>query len=113
MPNEISRRDYFAAHAPEVPHWFRFEFDEPAPERPQLGFSASWSTDVHGVPNVSATNPRRQEILDHAEAVTAYDREYAKWQARKQFARMVAWNWTYADKMLEGEPKSDGCKLGE
>lgn len=74
----MTLRDYFAAHAPEIPHWFDPTFDEPEPETKMVGFF----------------HTREIGIV-----------EWKAWAKRKSRARTLQWPWYYADAMLIEQAK--------
>ena len=89
--SEITLRDYFAAHAPDViPCWFEPVMDSERPklvcededgllvERDQVGYDSWGGT----------------EIVVNAEALAEWDKDFAA----KKF---IQWRWFYADAMLE------------
>lgn len=69
----MSLLEYFAGHAPtEIPEWFAFDFDEPAPSMP------------------FGDEPNFQEV----------EEAYYKWQSRRDRAEYFAWRFDYAIGMI-------------
>lgn len=73
----LSLRDYFAAHAPEIPDWYSGGFDEPEP------------------PKVNWDAPNHQEAADAV----------AGWVDRRDTWRTPRWPYAWADMMLEERSK--------
>jgi hypothetical protein len=77
--NGMSLRDYFAAHAPEMPDWFRPATEEQRPNVPEMASAAE------------------------------HDATMDAWWGRVRLARISAWPWVYADAMLAARERKGGA----
>jgi len=97
----MSTRDFFAAHAPDVPDWFKYEAKTNRPVMP-------------AVPD-SFTSEQRQALDNFVCHETCHDRFVSQFVRRRQEAKAAqeawrdacrekkffAWRWHYADQMME------------
>lgn len=74
----MTLRDYFAAHAPEMPEWFQCKPPEPNPFGSKL----------------------------KGELTIEQRHEYEAWHARYWQHAFLAWRWHYADMMVRGREAS-------
>lgn len=100
-PQTLSRRDYFAAHAPmDIPAWFKLDF-RPRPELPDPSTLApehrkqwdglgDWLSEDEVAPEVLAF---RKRYLAGLEADDRYAQEFSQ-------AEFIAWRWHYADMII-------------
>jgi hypothetical protein len=85
----LTKREYFAAHAPTTPDWFEFDSNEqkpPAPEQPGPAYGVS----VRSLP----------VWAEHERKMRAYEYACKAHGLRWEMARIVAWRYAYADAML-------------
>lgn len=98
--HQISRREYFAAHAPtDIPGWFKPDFRPPpripcaselSPQhRKQWDGLGDWVEEHEAAPEVLAFRDRYNAAL---QAQDRYETEFAR-------AQYIAWRWQYADMM--------------
>jgi hypothetical protein len=104
----MSMRDYFAAHAPEVPDWF--EHTPPKRELPEN----PKTDELDETHRKTAEDWRRDPIFDLPEElewwgdkVKAYADAKSRWQTENQIARLVQWRYVYADEMVEQRTKDN------
>ena len=108
----MSAREYFAAHAPEAPDWFRYT--EPnAPTAPPDGdlrdVDLRWARDIASG-DISDSSflakevgaDRRAKILEYAKVYGDYLTQRTAHFTRKSMNKMVAWRYAYADAMVDG-----------
>lgn len=118
----VSLLDYFAAHAPAVPHWFKHENPEKEPKKPltydffsttykhgemlkkyfndefddKTGFSESFFTEI---PEII-----QEEILaDIIQRKSAWQDYFAiqpLWEQKDKMLRIVQWRFAYAKAMI-------------
>jgi hypothetical protein len=101
MPG-MSLRAYFAAHAPEVPHWFEHV-------APAMGFKQPPT--IEDLPEElkdaardfldSEEEQAPAGLEDWFEARKAGYAARAKWQSENHMARLTQWRWAYADAMMK------------
>lgn len=104
---EISRRDWFANNAPEVPHWFRFGCGKrpelPKPEdhmtTAQLQSMADLLADRITADQADPAVLRFSNLMAQAEA------QLKRWEADAKMKRFCAWRFFYADQMIKAGEK--------
>lgn len=79
----MTLRDYFAAHAPEMPEWFKIPPTRPMP--PMEFMPDDFDSDFE----VKQAKQHRQE-----------------WRDEQAAAALFAWRWHYADMMVRGREAS-------
>lgn len=121
--NQISQRDFFAAHAPvEIPEWFKVKAN-PAPTRPTAKeftndrllaeYLDGWAKDPEFSPldilNASEFSKREdrrelgQKVVLFQTAVENYYHAKQQHTEHQKSARYFAWRWAYADGMIAAE----------
>lgn len=98
----MTRRDYFAAHAPiEIPTWF--EHPEPPKNIPPKPDFAALDPAHQSIVRDWQEDPcfdLPEELTWYAEKWTAYQKARADWNDENDAARFFHWRWYYADRML-------------
>lgn len=109
----ISKREYFAAHAPGVPDWFRYQADGkpsegkrdlPEPEKEltskQQEEVRAWKDGLRfSFDNLS--EPVREFLLRYQRIHEANEKFHA-WHMRCREEKYWAWRFYYADMMIKG-----------
>lgn len=99
----LTKREYFAAHAPEVPEWWlwpdkeRIDAIGECPEYPREHLNSQFDTD----PPIDLE--KQEEIKQKAAA-------YVNYKNLEEMLRLRAWRYYYADMMLAEEPAEGGGK---
>lgn len=108
----LSKREYFAAHAPEMPGWFtrgiklepykgvqppRWQ-DQPEPfqEEARLWQQGEWNEKIS------------EELEDFRKSVHEYHAELTAHDIRQRTIQLRAWRYYYADMMLAEEREEGG-----
>lgn len=101
MKKNVSRKDFFAAHAPtEIPKWFEVE-ETKSPKKPDFHWHQlpegkekkifrKWS-------NFQAALP--QEYDSYRIEWETYDNEIIAWKRKNEAKKYFAWRKFYAEKM--------------
>lgn len=111
---------YFAAHAPEVPDWFRYTEPDAPTAPPPEGLTeiearrgrdlASEDLTEDCFRGLEINEGRRAKILKYAKVYGEYLTERLGYSSREAMNKMVAWRYAYADAMVRGgvdaEPRS-------
>lgn len=103
MANTMNRKDYFAAHAPDViPDWFRH--DQPPTTKQPTGWMNLQMEDDKEMAKNWVSDP----IYDLPEHLQWFQREHEaywvekkKWEIDNQSARFFQWRKYYAEMMVE------------
>lgn len=126
--SDLSIREYYAAHAPEVPQpWFTVTFDTPEPLPPGRDIDlsafklddfgvkyvtklvADWRRDPSfDLPDVQSDNNELQKLIeltrpalvDYETRVTQHLSDLAVWQQQRLVAHYAQWPWAWADLIL-------------
>lgn len=102
----MSLRQWYAAHAPAVPEWFRCEFDELVPKVPPVPIH--WTAELRsdfallregGIEAAGAHEDVREFWKLYEPARARLD----AWRNRMREKKFFKWRWHYADMMLETE----------
>lgn len=109
MKNWEDQRAYFAAHAPDVPDWFKWENPQAKPvlERADKVLSreayALWEGRHF---DVILDEEYRKKFMPEVRAFTehqdATQRAIDYWSMKDHLGRIAAWRWAYADAMMAG-----------
>lgn len=102
--NEQSRRDYFAANAPDIPDWFDGPPSDVAP--PSVMTMVQWRVKNESPPKPLET--ARETVQRNLREWNKYKAERAAerdtWERQQSARRFFAWRWHYADQMLSIDP---------
>ncbi len=115
----LTKREWFATHAPVKPDWFKHAFGEPEPQEPVLPADLlKWrwlmSQLQDGLAKPDKLREQAQELQDkekladlerilaHIKATKEWAKECAAWESRSILAEDVAWRYHWADAMLRG-----------
>ncbi len=121
----LTRREWFATHAPARPDWFQHAFGEPEPQEPVLPADLlKWRWLMKqlqdGMAKADKLREQAQELQDtgkladlerilaHIEATKKWTRDCAAWESRGALAEEVAWRYHWADAMLRGGIEVEG-----
>jgi hypothetical protein len=99
----LTKREYFAAHAPEIPNWFANKLS-PTPKKPKSWMEIKWS-------NQEETDLIRSwwsdPIFDLPEHLIWYQQEwqeynelYNEWNRQNIIDRYFQWRIFYADNLI-------------
>lgn len=102
--SDMTMRQYYAAHAPAVPDWFRLETDEKPPILPMLpeDFTTSERNDFELMKS-SAPAPWSVRVSEFYDTWLAAKRELEAWRNQMRERKFFAWRWHYADMMTQSE----------
>lgn len=109
-------REYYAAHAPEVPDWFRYQ----AEGMPSEGKSAmpdrmlelnteqrkellDWESGVQ--PDFHKLTAATQAFMLRSQRIEAANKRFHDWHMKSREEKYWKWRWYFADKMIEGSMK--------
>jgi hypothetical protein len=98
----MSLRQYYAAHAPAVPDWFKYNHDErpPSPHLSELTFDQAVQFKMW----MSLRPPKEPldpAVKDFIERKKSSKEELDEWRDRMREAKFFAWRWHYADMMMK------------
>lgn len=103
----LTKREYFAAHAPEVPEWF-IHTEPKNPKEPK-----SWTDMSDNDPFKEAAREwfqypcydiKDEELKWFQEAWEKFWQDVKAWKAQNSMSRLKQWRYYYADAMLTEEP---------
>jgi hypothetical protein len=121
MQTEVTRRDFFAAHAPVVPQWFK-------PSMPPKPIKAPYLSQVFGEQSdhplkhffknfYDDENDKwidgplmkqdekvvaiKKDVADHITKLNASIEAINEWERKEKIERLIQWRWFFADEMLK------------
>lgn len=111
----LSKREYFAARAPEAPDWFRFTPEEGRPPQVELPDPEkelnTWEQeelrvwkDGEGMDFTKLSTNVRAFMLRYQKAHQANER-FQHWRMKNREAKYWSWRFYYADQMIERSAK--------
>lgn len=97
----LSRRDYFAAHAPaDIPPWFQFAFRS-EPSLPNFNdLSPAQQEQWHGLGDWLEDSDVDPLVLDFRDRYHSAQKARLQYEHERAEAMFIAWRWHYADIML-------------
>lgn len=98
-------RDYFGAHAPEMPSWFQCEPSRPRPlipSRAELTDEQRRELEEYELADGNAS----PEVMDFADRRRAATDAIAAWEQEQKAHNFIAWRWHYADMMVRAREAS-------
>jgi hypothetical protein len=106
----MSVRDAFAAQAPEIPSWFKYENPEPAPAMPRADkeLSPAHYQQLQGLGDYLEDDQVDPEVVAYRDRTRAANRAHNSWSMRGKARELAAWRWFYADAMLD---ERDGGRI--
>lgn len=101
--SDVTLRDYFAAHAPEIPDWFSISTDQQPVQYPARLDMVPESTKKY-IESLVLPEDRYEE---YRRLKMEMEEPYHKWLIEQKSRRYFAWRWHYADMMIEGRENDD------
>lgn len=103
---EISRRDFFAAHAPaEIPDWFKhIEPEKTYPPMPDYKALDETHQELARQWQCDPCFDLPEELAWYGEKVIAHRAGREDWVDADRRARYIQWRWAYAGMMVAASP---------
>lgn len=108
IPDVLSRRAYFAAHAPAEPQpWFD-PVMPPAPSVPSVatvreGWTQRQRDDWRGLDDYLDDHEVDSAVLEFRDQQREAENALAAWRVEQARQRLVQWPWAWADAILKAE----------